>query len=407
MQPAPSHGRESLAHALTTTTLVQIIATATALALPPIAPRAALSFGIDAHFIGFQISLIYLAGALGSAVSGTLLARFGAAMIEIVSLGLFAFGLGMLACASLALAVVGSLAIGLGYGLQNPAASQILNRVCPPAKRALVFSVKQAGVPLGAVVSSLALPALDTTIGWRMALVLGMVAPVALMAHLAWHDRHDRHGVQTSGSLLAGFVGEQRLVWSLPRLRVLAALGLLYSAVQLSLSAFLVLMLVENHGWSLMSAAAAGGLLQAFGAAGRVTWGWLADRRGSGIGVLSFIGFASAAGLATFPWLGIYPLPAQIGLLCGLGFCISGWNGVAMAEIARTAPPHQTGRVMGGALVYTFIGVVLGPASYALIFEHVGRYDTTFTLVALAMVAGAVASGGLAWHEERQRQTAA
>ena len=397
--PPPPHGTQGLAHALTTTTLVQIIGTATALALPPIAPRAALGFGVDAHYIGFQISLIYLSGALGSAISGTLLARFGAAMIEIASLGLFALGLLMLASANLALAVVGSLAIGMGYGLQNPAASQILNSVCPPAKRALVFSVKQAGVPLGAVVSSLALPALDATIGWRMALVLGVAAPVLLMVHLAWHDRHTRHGIRPAASFLTGFIEEQKLVWSFPRLRVLAALGMFYSAVQLSLSAFLVLMLVENHGWSLVSAAAVGGLLQAFGAAGRVSWGWLADRRGSGIAILSFIGFASAAGLAAFPWMSALPLAAQIALLCALGFCISGWNGVAMAEIAHTAPPQQTGRVMGGALVYTFIGVVLGPASYALIFEHVGRYDTTFTIVALAMVAGALASGSLALRE--------
>ncbi|HWU02293.1 MAG TPA: MFS transporter, partial [Novosphingobium sp.] len=285
--------------------------------------------------------------------------------------------------------------------------SLILNRVCPPQKRSLVFSVKQAGVPIGAVLSALGLPLLDGSVGWRVTLAVASAGPVLLAAHLAWHHRHARHGYKPGASFLSGFVAEQKLVWSMGTLRVLSALGLLYSAVQLSLSAFVVLMLVENHGWPLLSAAAISGLLQGCGAVGRVTWGWLADRRGSGIGILSFIGVASTAGLVAFPFLDAFPMAVQIALLCAVGFCLSGWNGVAMAEIARTAPPQETGRVMGGALVYTFIGVMLGPASFALIFEHLGRYDTTFTAISLAMAAGALASGAMAWsrHRARTRRT--
>ncbi|WP_227711411.1 MFS transporter [Novosphingobium ovatum] len=397
-QAPAAHG---LLHALTTTTLVQIIATATALALPPIAPRAAADLGIAAHYVGYQISLIYLVGAIGSAMSGTLLARFGAVLIEVVSLALFALGLLLLSAARLDLAVLASVAVGMGYGLQNPASSHILNHVCPPARRGIVFSIKQAGVPLGAVASSLSLPVMDQIIGWRMTVALMAIAPVLLIAHLLWHHRHDHHHARPGAGFIANFIAEQQLVWRSGRLRVLSALGLLYSAVQLSLSAFLVLMLVENHGWSLVSAAAVGGLLQAFGAVGRVTWGWLADRIGSGIGILSFIGVASTLGLVACLWLSAMPMAGQIALLCALGFCLSGWNGVAMAEIARSAPPQDTGRVMGGALVYTFIGVMLGPSSYALIYEGLGRYDATFVAVSSALVLGALASGWLALHQRR------
>ena len=397
--PFQPRGGDSLAHALTTTTLIQIIATATALALPPIAPHVAQDFGIDAHYIGFQISLIYLAGTVASATSGTWLHRHGAVLMEVASLAFFALGLGLLALARLDMAVVGSLAIGLGYGLQNPASSQILNRVCPPDKRGLVFSIKQAGVPLGAVVSSIALPVLDQSIGWRMALALFMLAPLGLIAHLLWHHRHEKHRGQRGASFLRGFVGAQKTVLSMQRLRVLSALGLLYSAVQLSLSAFLVLMLVENQGWPLVWAGAMGALLQACGAVGRVSWGWLADRSGQGMALLAVIGVGSTAGLMACPWLGLMPLWAQIAVLGALGFCLSGWNGVVLAEIARTVPTQDTGRVIGGALVYTFVGVMMGPAAYALIFEHLHRYDSTFVAISAAMQLGGVITAIQAWRE--------
>jgi len=185
-----------------------------------------------------------------------------------------------------------------------------------------------------------------------------------------------------------------------PRLRVLALLGLLYSAVQLSLSAYIVLMLVDNRGWPLVSAAAMGGLLQGFGALGRVFWGWLADRTRAGLAILALIGLGSSAALVALPLLGALPAALQGVLLCALGFFLSGWNGVAMAEIARSAPLAQTGRVMGGALVYTFLGVMLGPASFAFLYEALGRYDSTFAAVALATTLGALAA---AWRHLAER----
>jgi len=55
--------------------------------------------------------------------------------------------------------------------------------------------------------------------------------------------------------------------------------------------------------------------------------------------------------------------------------------------------------VIGGALVYTFIGVMIGPAAYALIFERLHRYDSTFVAVSLAMLAGAAITAWQAWRE--------
>lgn len=397
--PAPPFYGSGLVRVLVLTTLVQVIATAVALALTPIAPRAAAGFGIDAHYVGYQISLIYMAGVVGSAASGTLLQRRGAYVIEVATLLLFAAGLLLLATANLPLGILASLLIGLGYGLQNPASSQILNQACPPEQRSVVFSIKQAGVPLGAVLVSLTLPALDAAIGWRTTLALAAVAPAVLAAKL-WRDHaHDPFRPDTSRprrSFRANFAVEQKLVWGSAPLRVLSLLGMLYSAAQLSLSAFAVLMLVQDQGWPLAAAAAVAGALQACGAAGRVSWGWLADRIGTGFGILSLIGLASTAGLCALPFLPLLPLAAQVALLCVLGFCLSGWNGVAMAEIARFSPPGATGQVMGGALVYTFLGVMVGPSGYAALYEVIGHYDMTFAAISAVTATGALATGLMA-----------
>ena len=71
----------------------------------------------------------------------------------------------------------------LGFGLApNPAGSEVLTRLTPPAHRNLVFSIKQAGVPLGGVLGGLAIPPLIEVMGWRLAAVV--IAAVCIAATL-------------------------------------------------------------------------------------------------------------------------------------------------------------------------------------------------------------------------------
>src|SRR5438045_9794075 len=69
---------------------------------------------------------------------------------------------------SIALALIASACVGLANGTANPAGSEVLTRLTPPAHRNLVFSIKQAGVPLGGVLGGLAIPPLIEAIGWRL-----------------------------------------------------------------------------------------------------------------------------------------------------------------------------------------------------------------------------------------------
>jgi MFS family permease len=371
-------------------TTIQIVATATVLALTAITPLVSVDLGVGPNWIGYQVSLVYFGGIFASATAGTFVRRYGPVAIEQVVLLTFVIGFLGLAGGSLVTVVLGSLAIGVGYGLNNPASSHILNAVTPPGKRNLVYSVKQSGVPLGAVVASLVFPPLAQVIGWKYAFLAASLLPlgVAGVLYFRSHALHFERDIRAP--FIPGLLLEQRLVWSKPELRALAQLGFVYSGVQLSLSAFAVTMLVHDAHWSLLEAGSVAAVMQVGGAVGRILWGYVADRLKAGFAVLALLGGAS--GLLSFAC--IYTTEAhwtvQVAIMAALGLCASGWNGVHLAEAARAAPAGFVGPVTGGVLVYIFIGVMVWPAFFAAIFGLVGSYATAFGLFTVLSFAGAL-----------------
>jgi MFS family permease len=375
---------KSVASTLATTTTIQILSTTTALALTGIAPIVAPEFGLDAHWIGYQISAIYASGMFASASAGTLIARFGPVRVEQLALACYALALAMLITANVWIAAAASLIIGVGYGIQNPASAQILSKATPPHRRSVIFSIKQAGVPLGGVIASLAYPTIVPIIGWRLALAITAIPCVAMIVVLRLHPDDDYQMAYKQSSLFANFVHEQRLVWGNSQLRVLAVLGMLYSSLQLSISSFTVLMLVDHH-WKLVTAAFVAGSMQAFGAAGRISWGFIGDRIG-GFQVLALIGAIATLCMVALSRLDAIQPAAQVCILCLFGFCMTGWNGVLLAECTRHCGPENNGRVIGGVLVYTFIGVMIGPSVLAMIYNTLGDYG--FAFLSVSWVAG-------------------
>jgi MFS family permease len=396
--PADRHFSPPLVRALATTTSIQILSTATALALTAIAPTVSPLFGVPAYWVGYQISLIYLAGAVSCAAAGTLVDLYGAVRIEQVALASYMLGLLALISANPSFALVGSLSIGAGYGLQNPASSQILGAITPRSQRNLVFSIKQAGVPLGGVIASLAVPWLQSIMGWRAALTMLGVLQFSVIALLAHDHAGELHRRPPRRSFLGGFLAEQRLVWSREALRILSILGMLYSSIQLSLSAFAVTMLVAAK-WNLFGAGAAAGLIQLAGALGRISWGVIADRIRSGFAVLAIVGFVSVGCMISLFWVASLPHLATLAILALFGFCISGWNGVMMAEAAHHCAPADTGRVIGGTLVYTFLGVTIGPAAFATGYDACGDYGLTFALGSVIPLLGGIMAGVCAFRK--------
>lgn len=385
----PAIAEPKLPATLTIATASQVMATSSVLGLATIPTIVSASIGVEPHLIGYQVSLIYCAGIVASALASGLVKRYGSA--RIAQIALYAAGIGFFGLASGVLPVMflASVLIGIGYAFNNPASSHILKRVTPPRMRNLVYSIKQAGVPVGGILAALIIPPLSAATDWRLALVVFALATLALGAAFyplrkSWDTDRDPNAM-IGGAVLKG----QAIVWSSPGLRALALLGLLYSAIQLCVSTFTVAMLVDEFHWSPVAAGAMAAAVQAFGAAGRIVWGLVADLIGSGFLVLSFLGLVTAAGCFFLYFAGGGYHLAVLVVLCSLGACSIGWNGVLLAETARLSP-GSAGTMTGEVLAYTFCGVMIGPSTFALIYGATASYPLTFSVFGVLALAGAV-----------------
>lgn len=385
-----------LGAALAATTLAQALATCGVFILPVLAPFALPALGAPPHWIGHQVAVIYVAAACVSSIAGGVIGRIGPARGSQLAMAGTALGATLIAVGTLWSAALGSALIGASYGLTNPAASTVLSRLAPPARRNLVFGVKQMGVPLGAALAGLALPGLAMLVGWRgAALAVALVVVVAAVALGVFRGAWD--AARDPSLPLRGAGGGLRLLRGRPALASIALIGALFSAAQLSLGAYAVTMLVEEFAWSPVAAGAVAAALQIAGAVGRLAWAWLADRTGSGFFVLMLLGVMAAACSLPLPLALGWPPAALVVVLCMLGFCAAGWNGVMLAEATRLAPAGAAGHATGAVLSVTFAGVVTGPTLFALIFAGVGSYAMAFALLAALPLAGAV----IAWRGQR------
>lgn len=400
---APNADTEPLAPVLALTTAVQALATFSVFALPTLAPKAAATFGMAPQTIGYQVSLIYLAAACLSGYGGLLVRRFGACATSLAALGLASLGLLAIATGNLAMTILGSIVIGLGYAVTNPAAAHLLLRFAPPGRRNLIFAIKQAGVPIGAMLGATMLPRLAEGIGWQGAVATSVVLFALLALPLAlrrqrWDDDRD-----PATTLRAGPLAGVALIVRHPVLRSLAVVGFCYAAFQICLIAFAVTMLATEMGWSLVEAGVIAAVMQAAGVIGRISWSMVADRHGNGLAILVGLGvasavFAIATSMMSIDWQAV----AMMTVLAIFGACIIGWNGIYMAETARASGPRDVGVATGGVLIFNFAGVILGPATFGIVAKWTGSIASTFGLFALLPLVGAAALLPVLKHDRRR-----
>ncbi|HEX6841923.1 MAG TPA: MFS transporter [Stellaceae bacterium] len=378
--------------ALIATLAIQALVAMAVLTPPVFAALAAPEIGVGANAIGIYTSVVYAAACLSAAASGGPLRRHGAIRLSQLCLVLCALGLALAATASLPLVLGGAVILGVGYGPVTPASSHLLIRQTPPERRALVFSIKQTGVPVGGALAGILVPALVVTLGWKGAALAtaALSVAVAVAVQPLRRDLDSDADPQARGE--RGVLTAIRLVLAEPRLRRLALASLAFSAMQLCFSAFVVTFLTERVGLRLVAAGAVMATAQAAAIGGRILWGWVADRLVATrqlLGALGLVMAASAAvlGLVTPAW----PIAAIAAVTVTLGASGLGWNGIYLAEVATLAPAGKAGMVTGGALSLTFLGIVVGPALFSGVVGASGSYPLAFLAASFCAALAAVA----------------
>ena len=405
MTEAANRDARTASLALVVTLAIQAFTSLAATTPAVLAPELAEEMGISASWIGVFVGLVYAGAILSSIVSIGLMERYGAIRVSQACVILCAAGIAMvgsLPASGPSLLAGAAILLGLGYGPITPASSQILVRTTQPSQMALMFSIKQTGVPVGAALAGALMPAVAIAVGWRAAAIAvgltGVLIAIAAQSTRRALDTDTKPGRALSVGAVVDWL---RLVATSPALAELATLSFAYASVQVCVLSFLVVYLHDTLQWSLVEAGLALTATTVGGVFGRIGWGAVADRVLTPRRVLTLIGFiASVCALtlacATQEW----PTAAVLSLVAVFGCTAIGWNGVLLAELARHAPQGGAGAVTAAASVITFAGVVAGPPVFAALAALTAGYRSGFVVLSLVSLGAAVA---FHWHGPPRR----
>lgn len=358
--------------------------------IPIIAPAMSDEFGWSGSSIGYLTASNSL-GGLAILIGGSALMKQvgGMRTLQICLLiGAASMALFLSPCVGIALAAC--FVMGLSGGTANPAGSEVLQRYSPPGKRNLVFSIKQAGVPLGGVIAGLVIPAMIVVAGWRVALFACAIL-VALPTILTWRMSQGLDQTDDEGGWHFTMPGRQTLhtlqvplqsLMSNRGLMKMSIVGSLFAVSQSCWFTFTVIYLIDRLGFSLGMAGVVFAVMQAGGVLGRIAWGWLSDRLRSATATLSIVAILSAAttillGLSKPEW----PLWTIVVLAFVAGCSAASWNGVQIAEVARRSPPDLISETSAGSSILVNLMNMLVPTAFAAFVAFSGRYDYAFGFV--------------------------
>ncbi|MCL4802105.1 MAG: MFS transporter [Burkholderiales bacterium] len=397
----------TMVQAVAVTLATQTLAAIAIIAPAVLAPAAAVDLGVAPQAIGIFVAAAYLLAMLSGLAIGGLIAGLGSLRVCQLALVLCALGLVAGAPGWATLVPVAAILIGYGYGLVTPTSSHILAAATPRPMMALIFSIKQTGVPIGGAIAGAVAPPLALAIGWQwtLAVLAGacVVAAVAMQPMRARFAAKPREGEgsrripRAPRRSLARIGAPVRLVLATPALRDLAVSSFVFAQVQLVVITYLVPFLNLGLGLSLVTAGLIYSAAHAAGVVGRVVWGAIADRLLAPRIVLALLGVGSAAcGLATAAATPTWPVGALVALGAAYGASAVGWNGVYLAEVARRAPEGQVGAATGGTQFFTFFGALSGPPAFAALVWATGGYQwgfAAFAVLPLAVGVRLIAAG--------------
>jgi MFS family permease len=342
--------------------------------------RRELGFG-EAR-LGLAVSGYFMIAALASVPGGRLAERRGAAFAMALSTTVSAAGMVGIALAArswAALAVLLGIS-GISNGVAQPSSNLAIAQIVSGDRQGVAFGVKQAAIPIGTMLSGLAVPAFGLTVGWRWGFVAGAVLAIPFCIACA---RLPIRAERRSGpNLRQGDASTGPMI-------LLATCCAIAAATDTALGGFYVESVVasgvEPGTAGLMFA---GGSLAGIG--GRVLWGWIGDRvRGGRLRIVGALMTIGAVGIAL---LGLSTQPVVLGLATLLAFgCGWGWNGLFNFAVVRLNP-RAPGAATGITQTGIFVGGVVGPLGFGAIVES-GSYRLAWTAATAALLAAAALVG--------------
>ncbi|GAA4906177.1 MFS family permease [Nonomuraea thailandensis] len=344
--------------------------------------------------LGLLLSASQLVPLIGLLVAGELLDRYDerwvvgiGAVVIAVSLGVGSATPGYV---SLLLVL---LVVGAGYSTIQPGGSKSVASWFDTSQRGLAMGIRQAGVPLGGVLSAAVLPALAAAAGWPVTLAAGgLVAFLGAVLFIGFSRRPparrlpSREGAPRPGTRL-GMLRE-------PSMRRAVLSGMALVSVHSGLGVLTVVHLHEAASVEAGHAALVFVAVQAAGVAGRVGLAAWSDRSSSGryTCVLACMVAVVVGAVALMTPLGHSPVAASL-LFVWLGFFGIGWYGPWVAYLAEAAPPGKTGFAIGLAMAVNQSAIILAPPALGLLKDLTGAFATPWAALAVCTAAALAVTG--------------
>ena len=266
---------------------------------------------------------------------------------------------------------------GMAAASCNAAGGRLVSAWFPPRQRGLAMGIRQTAQPLGIALGALVIPELSER-GPRSGLTfLALICTVAAVASaLGIVDPPRKSRKQATEEELASPYRGSFVLW-----RIHAAAGLLMMPQTVTVT-FMLVWLMDHHGWSV---AAAGGLVtlsQMLGAMGRIAVGRWSDRVGSRMRPVRAI--AIAAALTLFPLALTDNTGSGYDVLLMVAISVISVldNGLEATAITELAGPFWSGRALGMQNTTQRLVAAAGPPLFGALIMTAG-YPAAWALCGL------------------------
>jgi ACS family hexuronate transporter-like MFS transporter len=353
-----------------------------------LAPFIKLQMNLSNSKFGFLCSAVALGGMVAQIPGGIYSDRYG--VRKVTSLGIMILGSAYFLFPFSTLFLFSSILtffFGFGIGCIQVSAAKAIIDWFPFRGRATAMGIKQTGVSLGGIASSIFFPLMVYSYDWRF-LLRGVGLTALLFAFLFFLLYRGPSNIEANP------------YWNKIRFRdifsylrnidflLVALAGVLFTAVQFSFSTYFVIYLSQTLRYSMELSGTLLAISFGTGGLARVVWSlgsdYLFRKRESililigGLGILVSV-MLSLTTPSTSLWL-IY----LISIL--FGFTGMGWNAVWLTFIGELSLKESVGLGIGFSYFIANIGVVLGPPFFGFLTDLFHSFFWSWLFLAFCMM---------------------
>lgn len=354
-------------------------------------PYLQSAFGLSQTQAALAVSAVNAGQVMSMLLMGWLIDKYGER--GVVSLTMVAMG-GVAILASAAsryeALLVCLLLLGASYAAVQPGGTKAMIRWFAPAQRGMATGIRQAGLPLGTAMASMALPLLAGERGWQSALLVqGLIGATGGLAFACFYRRAD-DGTAThlkpppNPLQLIREVSAYRALWPV----MLAGVAMV--TFQYTFATHILTFLSSRFGISIVTAALLYSVSQWVGIAGRVGLAWLSDhfwpgRRMRSLVFTILVCVASTLALVVAP--AATPNWALAVLFVVVGIFGVGWYPLYLLQVAEMAPKEAVASTISFSMTMNMLAISVVPPLFGFIVDRASYGWAWATLAAGLLVA--------------------